>query len=337
MGVELSVAVIETIKQAAGKLTGFRRRAFQAEVATTYCDGSPRRAERVFGWGRDAVNTGLQELRIGIRCCDDFTTRGRRKLEEQSPQLADEIHALVEPASQADPKFQTPFGLHAAYGPGGTRAVGGQDGGNQSAAAGRTHAAEHPEPARLSAAAGPQNEASKKLPATDAIFDHLRHVHTQAEADSETLRISLDTKAKVKIGKFSRDGLARGRQAVRAADHDMHPEAVLAPAGILEVDSAQLNIVFGTSRDTSDFVVDCLDLWWNECRAAYPGVRRLLIDLDNGPEIASSRTQFMRRLVEFSDRQQLTLELAYYPPYHSKYNPIERCWASWRITGTARC
>lgn len=109
MGVELSVAVIETIKQAAGKLTGFRRRAFQAEVATTYCDGSPRRAERVFGWGRDAVNTGLQELRIGIRCCDDFTTRGRRKLEEQSPQLADEIHALVEPASQADPKFQTPF------------------------------------------------------------------------------------------------------------------------------------------------------------------------------------------------------------------------------------
>ena len=56
------------------------------------------------------------------------------------------------------------------------------------------------------------------------------------------------------------------------------------------------------------------------------GVRRLLIDLDNGPEIASSRTQFMKRLVAFSDRYRLTLELAYYPPYHSKYNPIERCW-----------
>jgi hypothetical protein len=101
---------------------------------------------------------------------------------------------------------------------------------------------------------------------------------------------------------------------------------VLAPAGILEVDSGQLNIVFGTSRDTSDFVADCLDLWWNERRAAYPNVRRLLIDLDNGPEISSSRTQFMKRLVEFSDRHQLTLELAYYPPYHSKYNAIERCW-----------
>jgi Rhodopirellula transposase DDE domain len=52
----------------------------------------------------------------------------------------------------------------------------------------------------------------------------------------------------------------------------------------------------------------------------------LSIDLDNGPETASSRTQFMKRLVEFSDRHQLTLELAYYPPYHSKYNLIERCW-----------
>jgi hypothetical protein len=130
----------------------------------------------------------------------------------------------------------------------------------------------------------------------------------------------------VKIGEFSRGGVARGQAAVRAADHDMHPDAVLAPAGILEVATNQLNLVFGTSRDTSDFVADGLELWWTNRRAVYPGVRRLLIDLDNGPEIGSSRTQFMKRLVEFSDRHQLTLELAYYPPYHSKYNLVERCW-----------
>ncbi len=130
----------------------------------------------------------------------------------------------------------------------------------------------------------------------------------------------------MKIGEFSRRGAARGRQAVCAADHDMHPDAVLAPAGILEVEVRQLNVIFGTSRDTSDFVADCLESWWSRRQGAYPGVRRLLIDLDNGPEIASARTQFMKRLVEFSDRTQLTLELAYYPPYHSKYNRIERCW-----------
>jgi len=120
--------------------------------------------------------------------------------------------------------------------------------------------------------------------------------------------------------------VARGQKAVRAADHDMHPDAVLTPAGILEVDSGQLNVVFGTSRDTNDFVLDCLELWWTNRRAVYPGVHRLLVDLDNGPEIASSRTQFMKRLVEFSDQHQVTLELACHPPYHSKYNPVERCW-----------
>jgi hypothetical protein len=106
----------------------------------------------------------------------------------------------------------------------------------------------------------------------------------------------------------------------------MHPEATLVPAGILEVELAQLNLIFGTSRDTSDFMADCLDLWWTNRRSVYPSIRRLQIDLDNGPEISSSRTQFMKRLVEFSDKHQLTLELAYYPPYHSKYNRIERCW-----------
>jgi transposase len=63
----------------------------------------------VFGWGRAAVETGLNELRTGIRCCDNFSSRGRRKSEEQAPELASAIHALVEPASQADPKFQTPL------------------------------------------------------------------------------------------------------------------------------------------------------------------------------------------------------------------------------------
>lgn len=106
---ELSDAAIETIKQGARKLTGFRRRQFQAEVANQYCGGSPRLAERAFGWGREAVNTGLQELRSGIRCCDNFTARGRRRIEEHSPQLADEIQDLVQHESQADPKFQTPL------------------------------------------------------------------------------------------------------------------------------------------------------------------------------------------------------------------------------------
>ena len=130
----------------------------------------------------------------------------------------------------------------------------------------------------------------------------------------------------MKIGDFSRGGSVRSAEPVKALDHDMSPEAVLVPAGILEVDTNQLSIVFGTSRCTSDFMADCLDLWWSKRSGAHAKIGRLQIDLDNGPQIASSRTQFMKRMVEFSDRTGLEVELVYYPPYHSKYNLIERCW-----------
>jgi transposase len=106
---EFTAEFLATMKSAANKLTGYRRRQFQAEVATTYCQGSPRHAERVFGWGRDAVKTGLNERRTGIRCLENMTARGQPKSEERLPELASEIHALVEPESQADPKFQTPL------------------------------------------------------------------------------------------------------------------------------------------------------------------------------------------------------------------------------------
>jgi Rhodopirellula transposase DDE domain len=106
---ELTESVKETIKSAAQKLTGYRRRQFQAEMTIKYCQGHPRRAEEVFGWGRDAVNTGLNELRTGIRCMDGFSARGRTQTEERQPELVSVIHAMVEPESQADPKFQTPL------------------------------------------------------------------------------------------------------------------------------------------------------------------------------------------------------------------------------------
>ena len=61
-------------------------------------------------------------------------------------------------------------------------------------------------------------------------------------------------------------------------------------------------------------------------RARFGKITKLVINLDNGPENHSRRTQFMHRLVAFAKRFKLHISLAYYPPYHSKYNPIERCW-----------
>ena len=111
----------------------------------------------------------------------------------------------------------------------------------------------------------------------------------------------------------------------------MSPDALLVPFGVLELNRGKAEInqpwfLFGHSGQTSDFVADGLGHWWDERKTVHPGVRRLHIELDNGPEINSSRTQFMKRLTEFADRHRVEIELAYLPPYHSKYNPIERCW-----------
>src|SRR5436853_5929585 len=73
-------------------------------------------------------------------------------------------------------------------------------------------------------------------------------------------------------------------------------------------------------------LVDCLTQWWETVRGRFAHVSTLVINLDNGPENHSRRTQFMARLVAFVRRYGISVWLAYYPPYHSKYNPIERCW-----------
>lgn len=138
------------------------------------------------------------------------------------------------------------------------------------------------------------------------------------------MRVSIDAKSVVKIGEFSRGGKARVE--TKAADHDFRPLESLIPQGILVPKHGDLHLAFTPSKATADFEVDVLEDWWESARHRYPKVRTLVLNLDNGPEHHSRRTQFIKRMVEFTDHYQIAVRLAYYPPYHSKYNPIERCW-----------
>jgi Rhodopirellula transposase DDE domain len=110
-------------------------------------------------------------------------------------------------------------------------------------------------------------------------------------------------------------------------DHDPPAKQKLTPYGILMVASGALMLLFG-SHDTSDAWVDALRLWWLEVGPGLRSIKRLVIYLDNGPKNSGRRTQFLKRMVEFVDWSGLEVRLVYYPPYHSKYNPIERCWSS---------
>ena len=134
----------------------------------------------------------------------------------------------------------------------------------------------------------------------------------------------MDAKATLKVGNYSRGG--KNRVLVEAADHDFHPEALVTPVGILLPEYDELFVYEVTSKLTSDCLVDVVERFWQANKARFPQVKTLVINLDNGPESQSRRTQFLFRLVEFSHQHGVDIKLAYYPPYHSKYNAIERCW-----------
>jgi len=161
---------------------------------------------------------------------------------------------------------------------------------------------------------------------TDPIFENVHAVNAWADSEPETLRISMDTKATVHVGEYSRGGRSRGRKPVAAQDHDMMPKQKLIPGGILEPVEGRAFVFFVQSNKTSAFVIDGLHLWWASRKQDLGHIRRLVINIDNGPECSSHRRYFLQRLAQFADQEALEIRLVYYPPYHSKYNSIERYW-----------
>ena len=137
------------------------------------------------------------------------------------------------------------------------------------------------------------------------------------------IRLSIDTKANVNGGHYSRGGY--NRCGIKSLDHDFGPEFVLKPFGIFLPDYDENYFYFTESKVTADFMVDAVENLWPSLKQRF-NPHTLVINADNGPENNSRRSQFMKRLVDFATANSIDIHLAFYPPYHSKYNPIERVW-----------
>jgi transposase len=99
----------------------------------------------------------------------------------------------------------------------------------------------------------------------------------------------------------------------------------LKPFGIFLPTYDESYIYFSNSYVTADFMVDALEDLWPMVKARF-NPHTIAINADNGPDNNSRRSQFMKRLVDFAIKNEVSIDLIYYPPYHSKYNPIERVW-----------
>lgn len=304
-------------------LKGSERRRFMAQVVQNLGWGGQSFAERVLGWSRPTIRKGLKELVTGQDIIDRFFDRGRKKVEVRLPLLKDHIRLIVEPTGQTDPTFRSTrtyipltaksvrqqlidkFGYKASEFPC-VRTISNKLNGLNF------------RPMKVS-----KCRPLKRIPETNAIFDQVHQINSAASGDSGVLRISLDTKATVTIGDFSRGG--KNRRQTKAYDHDFTQGEKLIPFGILLPDTGNSFLWFSNSKVTADFMVDRLIDIWPKLKEEY-NPHTLVINADNGPESSGRRTQWLKRLVEFTNETGVTVQLAYYPPYHSKYNPVERLW-----------
>lgn len=323
----LSAQIKAIIKNAAQKLTGYKRRTFEAGVTNEFYNGNARKVEREFNWGRATIFQGIKELSTGFECIGNLKMRGNKKVEEKLPHIEEDIRKIVEPHSQVDPQFKNDLVYTRIT----AKAV-------WEALINRGYNADELPTQRTilnmlnrlgySLKRVEKTKPLKKIKEVNKIFDNVHEANSNSDNDPESLRISIDSKATVKIGELSRSGKSRDKESPKALDHDTNFDSILKPFGILDVQTGLLTIVFGNSSETSDFIVDALMIWWQANKHLYLHIKELVINLDNGPQNSSHRTQFIKRITEFADKTCLKIHLTYYPPYHSKYNPIERCWGA---------
>jgi hypothetical protein len=162
-------------------------------------------------------------------------------------------------------------------------------------------------------------------PDRDAQFENIASLKKEyLEAGSPV--ISIDTKKKELLGDFFRDGVIDTRATIEVNDHDFGSmgSGTVIPHGIYDVGRNEGFLHLNTSHDTSELACDSVAAWWeNHGRASYPNAKKLLVLCDGGGSNSASRYVFKEQLQKLATRLGLEIRVAHYPPYCSKYNPIE--------------
>lgn len=307
--------------EAINQLKGSSKRKALAQTANEIGKGGQTIVATEFNVSRDTIRKGMYELESGIEIVDAHNEKGRKKIEEKLPQLMDDIKNIVDSQSQTDPSFKTTrlftrlsikeirkqLILQKGYTD--EELPSNQTLNNKVNQLGYTLKKVQ------------KVKPLKKIAETDKIFKNIEEVRKNYGGKEGSVIISIDAKDRVKIGDFSRGG--KSRNETKALDHDFSTNYVT-PFGILDLSNDNVAITLTQSKVTADFIVDTIESYWIN---NYLNMKdTLVIHADNGSENSSSRTQFIKRLMGFAIRYNVTVVLAYYPPYHSKYNPIERVW-----------
>jgi hypothetical protein len=138
--------------------------------------------------------------------------------------------------------------------------------------------------------------------------------------------LSIDCKKKERLGNLYRDGKCYCTQSIRVYDHDYEhlSEGKVIPQGIYDLQANRGYISIGASSETAEFIVDNLLWWWWQYGIhQYPDAKNILLLCDAGGANSYRHIVFKHRLMSFAKQTGLSVIVCHYPPYCSKWNPIE--------------
>jgi len=159
----------------------------------------------------------------------------------------------------------------------------------------------------------------------DAQFRNIERLRKEYD-DGKSPVVSIDTKKEM-LGNFYREGRCFCKESRKVSDHDFpsFSSGKVTPHGVYDMQRNEGFLTCGTTaHDTSEFNVSCIRDWWDTLGTShYPSARKLLILADGGGSNSSRSNKFRQELQELSDRIGREIRVAHYPPYSSKWNPIE--------------
>ena len=171
-----------------------------------------------------------------------------------------------------------------------------------------------------------KSEAGKKnIPDRDEQFKNIERLNKEYHDAGDPV-MSMDVKKKELIGNFFRDGKVYTQDIINVYDHDFASQAdgKIVPHGLYDMHRNVGYIKLGVSNDTSEFACECIRQWWfNYGKTEYLNSTQLLLLCDCGGSNNARYYIFKEDLQKLSDELNIEIRIAHYPPYTSKYNPIE--------------
>ena len=277
---------------------------------------------KIFGLSRITIRKAIKIFENKVFYKKEIETRGRKKLIEKYSSLKEDITKVIENYLSTDPRFKT----EKQYVNMTVKEIKKQlieTGKYQENSFSNSSLNNILNSMDYGLKKVQKTKPLKKIEETDAIFDNVNKKKEEGFKDNKMVMISIDTKDKVLLGPFSRNG--KNRIQIEAVDHELTNDCLM-PFGILDLKNNTPYFFNYTSKPTSLDLVDCIEEFFEE-QYLNKDISKLMIFLDNGPDNSGVRTIFLSGLINTAKKYNIQIELVYYPPYHSKYNPVERLWA----------